>query len=155
VWTEYGTSVDAGAVRRTPFDGGTRTLLAAQQAAPGGVAAYAGYVYWVNTGDGTVRRTRDDGTGGVEGVSSGENTPVAVAVDASGVYWINAGTSPDYLDGALRRADLTGGTATTMMSGVVNVQAMAIDDVDAYVCSAGTPGGQYHDGTIWQMPKTY
>ena len=155
VWTEYGTSADAGSVRLAPLDGGTATLLAAQQAAPGGVATYAGYVYWVGTGDGTVRRTRDDGTGGVESVSSGENTPVALAVDASGVYWINAGTSPDYLDGALRRADLTGGTVTTMMPGVVNVQAMAIDDVDVYVCSAGTPGGKYHDGTIWQMPKTY
>ncbi|MGH7298214.1 MAG: hypothetical protein ACRELB_24965, partial [Polyangiaceae bacterium] len=157
VWTEYGASADAGAVRWSPLDGGPSVLLAFAQQSPDAVAAYGGYAYWVSAGDGTVRRVKDDGTGGVETLASGESAPVAIAVDASGVYWVDAGTGPDYLDGALRRADLTAGTGTitTMMPGIVNVQAMAIDDANVYVCNAGTVGKQFHDGTIWQMAKTY
>ncbi|HEY8086318.1 MAG TPA: hypothetical protein VIF09_00685, partial [Polyangiaceae bacterium] len=155
VWAEYGPTADAGSVRRVPLDGGGSTLLAAAQASPASVATYAGFVYWASLGDGTVRRVKDDGTGPVETVSAGEIAPAAVYADATGVYWIDAGTGPDYLDGALRRADLAGGNATTMMSGLVNLQAMAVDDVDVYVCNAGTVGGQYHDGTIWQIAKTY
>ena len=154
-WAEYGTSAEAGAVQRASLDGGAPTLVAGGQTSPDGVAAYAGYAYWVSTGDGAVRRAKEDGTGAVETLSSGENVPVALAVDASGVYWINAGTGPDYLDGALRRVDLAGGTATTMMAGIANVQALAIDDTDVYFCNAGTTGKQFLDGTIWQMPKTY
>jgi hypothetical protein len=154
-WAEYGTNADAGAVQRASPDSGSPTLLAGMQMSPQGVAAYAGYVYWGTTGDGAVRRAKEDGTGAVETLASGENVPAALAVDASGVYWINAGTGPDYLDGALRRMDLSGGAVTTMMPGIASVQALAVDDADVYVCSAGTTGNQFHDGTIWRMPKTY
>ena len=155
VWTEYGTTADAGAVQRVSLDGGAPVVIAGGQQSPGSVAAYAGYVYWTSVGDGTVRRTKDDGTGAVETFASAENGPVAVAVSATGVYWINAGTGPDYLDGALRRVDLAGGTPATMMANIVNLQALAIDDTDVYVCNAGTTGNQFHDGTIWQIAQTY
>jgi hypothetical protein len=33
--------------------------------------------------------------------------------------------------------------------------ALAIDDVDVYLCNAGTTGKAFTDGTIWQMAKTH
>jgi hypothetical protein len=155
VWVEDGTSADAGAAQGVSPDGGPPTLIAGGQQSPSSVVAYGGYAYWTSLGDGTVRRMKDDGTGTVDTLASGETLPVAIAADASGVYWVNAGTGPDYLDGALRRVDLAGGTVTTMMPGIVNALALAIDDADVYVCNAGTTGQQFHDGTIWQMAKTY
>jgi hypothetical protein len=41
------------------------------------------------------------------------------------------------------------------MANIVNLQALAIDDTDVYVCNAGTTGNQFHDGTIWQIAQTY
>jgi hypothetical protein len=87
----------------------TRSIAAGEQS-PFDIAAGADHFYWVDGGDGLVKRAARAG-GPAEVVVAGEAGPMSVAVDGTRVYWTTAA-------GAVRAAPLAAGTtATTLVSG--------------------------------------
>ena len=100
-----------------------------------GLGAAPGFIYWANSGDGTINRANLDGSG-AQAIVSGQDSPLGVAVDASHLYWTNNG------DGSIWRANLDG----------TNAQAIVTDqEADGLAADGGhlywTDNG---DGQIWR-----
>ena len=61
-------------------------VIARDQESPAGIAVDTQAVYWVNVGDGTVRRARFSDLD-VETIAYAQSKPVAIAVNATHVFW--------------------------------------------------------------------
>lgn len=84
---------------KVPVGGGMPTTIASGQDTPFSIAAYAGMVYWTDSGAGTVVAAPIDGGAPVT-LASGQAGPTNLTVDASGVYWINEGCPGTFAAGA-------------------------------------------------------
>lgn len=90
-WTEQGSGVGAGAVRKaSKVDGSGAVLLAADATGPRGLAIDATHLYWANKDEGAIKSVPLDG-GPVTVLAAGQGQPSNVAVDADFVYWTNFG----------------------------------------------------------------
>jgi hypothetical protein len=85
-----------------------------------------------------------NGTCDVTVLAKDEASPVNVAVDATAVYWVSFG-SGTAADGAMKRADKTGGPATAIAPGLVGPRALVLDGDAAYCVTT--------DGSILRVPK--
>jgi len=151
VWSETGLAEAGGAVMVAAAGDGGISSLVAQRGTPVAVAEYAGYVYWVDAQARTVLRTSRSGGGAVEPIANTDVNPFALVVDATGVYWASAGVANP--DGSVAHAPLVpGGPTTVMMSGVVAIQALAVDATQVYVAAVG--GNVDGGGSIVAMDKT-
>jgi hypothetical protein len=148
-WTELGVTSGTGAVYALEGDGGARTLAAAQSA-PVGIVVYEGYVYWANSGDGTVWRVATPTGSTPEPVASGLLSPIAIAVDGTGVYVAAAGMSPSYLDGTVVQIAAPGVEPVAMLTDQSNLTSVAIDETYVYAAVAGAEGSE---GAILRIPK--
>ena len=90
--------------------------------------------------------------GAVEQIANTDDNPFALVVDASGVYWAAAGlTAPA---GSVAHAPLVpGGPTTVMMTGVVAIQALAVDATQVY--AAAVSGNVNGGGSIVAMAKSH
>ncbi len=150
VWSELGAGDAGGALMVAAADGGIAPLVS-QRGAPVALAAYGGYLYWTDAAARSVLRIPRAG-GTVEQIANTDDNPFALVVDPSGVYWAAAGlTEPA---GSVAHAPLVpGGPTTVMMTGVVGIQALAVDATQVYaaVLGASVNGG----GSIVAMDKSH
>ncbi len=153
-WTNDGDSDTTGYVMTSDITGSPSTQVARNQSHPRGIAAGGTYVYWANTGDGTIMRARPDGTG-VLRVLADRATPSDVAVDDLAIYWVETGTPPDYADGKVMAARLDGSDVRTIASSQKNARRIALDATNVYWVARGTPGCAMHDGRIMQAGKVF
>jgi hypothetical protein len=89
-WSVFSSS---GAIYGLTLDGASSPrALAVGQASPLNVAAFGGFVYWVNTASGTVARmsadeSADAGAATMTILANNQPTPWGIAADDRGVYW--------------------------------------------------------------------
>src|ERR687886_753336 len=93
------------------------------------------FVYWANSGTGTIGRANLDGTDVNQNFITGANAPAGVAVDGAHLYWTNfTGTG-----GAIGRANLDGtGVDQSFITGASRPGGVAVDALLAPRC-AGRP----------------
>jgi hypothetical protein len=116
------------------------------------VALDASNVYWSSPTDRTVLQMPAQG-GSITTIAAGQ-TPLGVATDGFSVYWVNTGTSANsYADGAVKKAPVGGGTATTIAT-VSNASGyLALDSTSVYWTVAGTSANNNTDGAVWKASK--
>lgn len=89
-WSVYSSN---GAVYALKLDGASSPrAIAVGQASPLNIAAFGGFVYWVNAASGTVARMSADDSGDAGAatltiLAKNQPTPWGIAADAEGVYW--------------------------------------------------------------------
>ena len=117
------------------------------------VALDASNVYWSDSLGGVVMQ-RAPGGGDAITIASGQ-TPWGVAVDGLNVYWVNRGTlANSYGDGAVMKAPVGGGLATTIAASVVNASGyLALEGTHVYWTVQGTSANNWNDGAIWKASK--
>jgi len=98
-----------GKVSTLPL-GGSITVLASGQGDPHDIAVDGTSAYWVNYGDGAVRKISIAG-GSVKTLASSQSAPAGIAVDTTNVYWTN------FSGGTVMKVPVDGGSATTLASG--------------------------------------
>ena len=123
-----------GMIGRVGLDGAAATpgfiggLATSRQSS---VAVDAGYVYWVEPGNGTIGRANLDGSG-VDESFIATGFPMGVAVDASHVYWA------DGIAGTIGRANLDGsGVEADFITGANLPGAVAVDAAHVYWTNFG------------------
>jgi sugar lactone lactonase YvrE len=105
--------------------------IASGQASPGALAIDATSVYWINTGDGTVKKAPLEG-GPETTLVTDPSVPSALAVDGTNVYWIDS-TS-------LMLVSVDGGAATIVTAAHGRPTALALDATHIYWADQFQPG---------------
>ncbi len=129
-WTEYDNG--NGAVKKTGINGGTVTPFASGLNTPNGIAVDASNVYWTEQGGSKVSMVSLNG--GTPTTLASYPTyptmynPMGIAVDSTDVYWITS-IQPT---GALWKVPISGGTATTIVTGLNNPYSIAVDSTSVY-----------------------
>ena len=95
-------------------------------AALGAIAPAANaYVYWGNSGLGTIGRASLDGSGANQYLIGGVALPRGIAVDGNYIYWADEGDSSN---GSIGRANLDGtGANTSFITGAYRPYGVAVD----------------------------
>ncbi|MHB8417808.1 MAG: hypothetical protein ACYDCL_07015 [Myxococcales bacterium] len=116
------------------------TLAGASQA--GDLAVDSTSVYWVNTGDGTVKKVGLSGGTPVT-LASSQGSPWGIAVDSSSVYWT------DLSGGTVMKVGLSGGTPVALASSQSKPMGIAVDGTNVYWTNDGP---QVDTGTVMEVP---
>ncbi len=127
-WVE---GLEDGAVKTVPVNGGTPTMLAAEQW-PIAIAADAESLYWTALGS-----TSTFGDGRVMKMPLAEGTPTtlvaalnsapeSIAINATGVYWADTDAK------AIMRVPLAGGAATVLAGAQVAPTGVSADAANVY-----------------------
>jgi hypothetical protein len=131
-----------GAIYRLTLGSSSPRAIAVGQASPTNVAAFGGFVYWVNAGSGTVARVSADAVGATPTIlASNQPSPSGIAVDDRGVYWTTSTRTGQVLK-------LAHGTTTPLVlaSAQPNPGNVRLDADYAYWTNKG-------DGSIRRVPK--
>jgi hypothetical protein len=131
-----------GAIYRLTLDGASSPIaIAVGQALPINVAAFGGFVYWVNAGSGTVARASADAVATPTILASNQPSPSGLAVDDRGVYWTTNTRTGQLLK-------LAHGTSTPLVlaSAQPSPGHVRLDANYAYWTNTG-------DGSIRRVPK--
>jgi sugar lactone lactonase YvrE len=151
-----GTSLAAGAtctvtVRFAPASSApdTATLTAASvnpaviatDMLTGTGVAHPRFLYWTDSGDGTIKEIPLTDTGTPTTLVTGQPSPAGVAVDASHIYWAT-GATPG-LQATIKDAPLTGSPLPAILigTGLVSPAGVAVDATHIYWADSG-------DGTV-------
>ena len=157
-----GTSLAAGgtctvAVRFAPASSApdTATLTAASvnpavtatDVLTGTGVAHPRFLYWTDSGDGTIKEIPLTDTGTPTTLVTGQPSPAGVAVDASHIYWAT-GATPG-LQATIKEAPLTGSPLPTILigTGLVSPAGVAVDATHIYWADSG-------DGTVDERKLT-
>jgi uncharacterized protein DUF5050 len=87
----YFTSENEGVVYQVPIVGGATVTLAMGLDEPTAIATMGGFVYYTDSGDGSVQKVAAGGSGKAALMASGVSQPVALTVDATSVYFVADG----------------------------------------------------------------
>jgi hypothetical protein len=131
-----------GAIYRLTLDGASSPLaLTTGQASPINIAAFGGFVYWLNAGSGTVACVSADVGATPTILASNQPSPSGIAADAQGVYWTTSTRTGQVLK-------LAHGTSTPLVlaSAQPNPGHVRVDAHYAYWTNTG-------DGSIRRVPK--
>jgi hypothetical protein len=126
-WTHDPDDIESVPVGGLP-DGGTSKLLTGNPLS-NGITSDASSVYWVNRGDGYVRKSDFDLSNDTP-LANGD-VPWGIAVDATSVYWTEAGSTPK--KGKVMKAskaDGSGGVTIAMTQ--ETPQGIAVDATHVY-----------------------
>jgi hypothetical protein len=108
------------------FTFGPEQQVASNQQSPRGVAADATHVYWVNMGDGTVRRRPKTLMGNIEEIANGQGQPSVIALHPflNQVYWAT------YSPLKILRAPSAGGNVTPVYepNWLANAEGLVVTD---------------------------
>ena len=102
------------------------------------------FLYWTNSGSGSIGRANNDGSGANQSFITGCTQPLGMAIDAGHIYWSNNTT------GAIGRANLDGtGVDQAFVTGVHGrVQGISVTgDYIFWVTDSGQVGRANLDGT--------
>jgi hypothetical protein len=116
------------------------TTVASGQDRPIDIAVDDAHLYWLNEGqgaDGSVMQADLDG-GALIALATGLDVPTALALDGTSVYWTNYGPDacpaggPCVSQGTVMKVPIGGGAVTTLASGQVHPQGIAVDTTSVY-----------------------
>ena len=102
------------------------------------------FLYWTNSGSGSIGRANNDGSGASQSFITGCTEPLGMAIDAGHIYWSNNAT------GAIGRANLDGtGVDQAFVTGVQGrVQGISVtEDYIFWVTDSAQVGRANIDGT--------
>jgi len=145
----YWTVLEGNTVRRANLDGTSPEVLVTV-ATPFclDLDLVAGYLYFANHPQGKVQRITLDGTGLTDVLNAPNALGVAVDRAAGKIYWSEARGGPN---GLLRRANLDGSNAETLVAGLAFPSDLALDLVNGWIYwaeyDAGRIGRARLDGT--------
>lgn len=127
-------------VERVGLDGSEPALLISANMLSNTIALDDTYIYWVNLGDGQVKRALFDGTE-ESPLATGQAQPWGIALDDTHVYWTNSA------DGSIARVAKTGGGVEIIATGQVAPMGIALDETHVYWVDNET-------GIVAKAPKT-
>ncbi len=119
-------------VQMVPTDGGDAVTIAVGSN-PMGIAAYGGYYYWTDFGDGgngSVDRVYL-GFSTVAAIATGQAGPLGIATDSTNLYWVDEG-SGHVMRLPLHSSALDGSTLATLAVDDGGPYAVAVDDSSVY-----------------------
>jgi hypothetical protein len=142
-WAVFSSS--NGAIYRLTLDGASSPrAIAVDQVSPTNVAAFDGFVYWVNPASGTVSRVSADVVGATPTIlANNQPSPSGIAVDDRAVYWTTNTRTGQVMK-------LAHGTSTPIVlaSGQPNPGHVRVDADYAYWTTKGDGSG-----SIRRAPK--
>jgi hypothetical protein len=149
-WTESGEPLldTDGRVYCSEVSGQNLITIAEGQSFPKGVAIDGSFVYWVNRGNGTLRKRKLDLSGPVEELVTGLDNPASIVVDAERIVWVENGTDPDYRNGRVVTSDKSGKNLRVLAQAEVFPTRLTLDGAAAYYLVRGTLAKQYKDGAV-------
>jgi hypothetical protein len=105
--------------------------------------AASAFVYWADTGNQTVGRASNDGSGVNDAFIHTGELPSAVAVDAAHVYWVNQNS------GSIGRANIDGsGVDNSFITGITKPDGIAVNATSIFWATIGGQIGKANiDGT--------
>ncbi len=118
---------DAGVSVGRGADGGpvAPEIVSAAESSPETIVLDSTSVYWTNYGSGEVRRIAKTAGAQATTISSIANTnPWGVAVDSQNVYWTEPNITSGNKNTAVRKAPLTGGPATVLVTDPATPEAI-------------------------------
>ena len=130
-WPERIISGGGSYIKKVPLGGGTVTTLSTATDMLLMVAIDNNFVYWGDTGEGTIKKVSKNG-GETTVLASGINDGMlfTTAVDNTHVYWTEYGTGNK--DGFIRKVPKEGGVVTTIASGLNYPFGLVIDSNFVY-----------------------
>jgi hypothetical protein len=126
-------------LHRVPLSGGTGTPISGLVAGIGAHIAVSGNtVYWTDDGLRGVYQS-DLSSPAPQTLATDQAAPTEIVLDATHVYWIDRGS-----DAAIRRVELSGGTAEDIATSLDAPAALAVGDED--LCWVAADG-------VWRVAK--
>ena len=107
--------------------------------AAGPIALSGDQIYYLRT-PGTIARIGIGG-GAITDLVTVDPPPLWLVVDASSIYWAG-------LDNIIWKAPLTGAVSTRLVEGIVNLTALAVDDVGLVYAAEGLYRVRHADGVV-------
>jgi len=89
------------------------------------------YLYWTRHSNGTIVRTRKDGTGPREDLVAGRDGPTQMVLAEGRLYWVE-GTFADHDGGGVYSVSVTGGPVTTVAAGQSHPASIAVEGDDVF-----------------------
>jgi hypothetical protein len=144
-WANSGSTFFGGTIMKANLDGAGVTELVGGQD-PLGVAVDTSNIYWANGAafpsvPGAIEKAPLAGgpaTTLVPGTCEEEDAchSVGVAVDTSNIYWTDLGFPQNGIPGTVKKAPLTGGPATTLVTGQDGPSGVAVENGYIYWADA-------------------
>jgi hypothetical protein len=142
-WTNDPDDIQTFPLSGVGVDAGTTTLFTGNPLI-NGLTSDGTAVFWVNRGDGAIKRSSPDLSGNDVLVLGHGDVPWDIAVDGTSYYWTEAGTPPK-LGRVMKASKVSGMNPVTIATNQESPHGIAIDAAHVYWASRG-------DGTIHKAP---
>lgn len=147
-WSEWG----GGTIKSIPKTGGTPTIIVSSASYPCYIVVDSTNLYW---SEGSCAQN-------LKSVAKSGGTPTTFYTSPSGYGLAVRAVDSNYIyfhehpcgttgAGSIKKIPISGGTATTLASGINSPYDLDVDSIDVYICEGGT-SPNYTDGAIKKVP---